>query len=206
MKKIILLTSLLLLSLSVFAQSKARFGLRAGANISKLTNLDNKNKTDFYFGAILALKINESYTLQPEFTYSQQGGTLTENNFVLNEQNERLKDINIDFLSLAVINKIQANNNIHFLIGPFIDFRIDDNVNNDSYVLEGLFPRMDIGIMAGFGFDIMDNLSIEARFKHGFVDMINEHDIFINARTDDTNYNQVFQLGIVYKFNTKTNK
>lgn len=205
MKKKILLTCLVLLSLSLFAQSKAKFGLRAGANISKLTNLDNKNKTDFYFGAILALKINDSYTLQPEFTYTQQGGTLTENNFVLNTHNDKLKDINIDFLSLAVINKIQANNNINFLIGPFIDFRLDDNVNNDDYLFEGLFPRMDIGITVGFGYEFTDSLGLEARFKHGFVDMINEHDIFTNARTDDTNYNQVIQLGIVYKFNSKKN-
>lgn len=202
MKKIILFASIFLLGLAVNAQSKARFGLRAGANISKLTNLDNKNKTDIYISALLALKINESYTLQPEFGYSQQGGTLSSNRLLALE-NERLQDVNINFLSVSVLNKIQANNNIHFLIGPFIDFRLNDNINNDGYFLEGLFPRMDIGITLGFGYDFTKDFSIEARFKHGFVDMISEGDVYQNNTRDDENFNQVFQLGITYKFNLK---
>ncbi len=202
MKKIILFTSIFLLGIAVTAQSRVRFGLRAGVNISKLTNLDNKNKTDFYISALLALKINESYTLQPEFGYSQQGGTLTSNR-LLTIENERLNDININFLSVSVLNKIQANNNIHFLIGPFIDFRLDDNINNDGYFLEELFPRMDIGITLGFGYDFTKDLSIEARFKHGFVDMLSEGNIFYQNTRDDENFNQVFQLGITYKFNMK---
>ncbi len=206
MKKTILFITVFSLSITTFAQSKARFALRFGANISKITNLDTKNKTDFYLGALLAIKVSDFYTLQPEFGYSQQGGTLRENNYILAPDNAKLKDINIDFLTITFINKIQANNNLNFLIGPYIDFRLEDNINNDARVLDGLFPRMDIGLTAGIGYDISKNFSIEARFKQGFFDMINEDNIYQNARDYDDNFNQVIQLGIVYRFNTITNK
>ena len=203
MKKTLLLLVITLVSLTTFSQ--ARFGIRGGANFADLTNLETNKKTDFYGGVFLAIKASEAYTLQPEITYSIQGATLNSDK-ILRAENSRLKDINLEFLSIAFINKLTTKNNVNFLIGPYLDIRMSDNVQNDGYFFEGLFPRMDVGLQVGLGYDINDSFSIEARFKQGFTDMINENDIYQGNNLDEANFNQVFQVGIAYKFDLKQTK
>ncbi|MEZ0130174.1 hypothetical protein AB9T88_10605 [Flavobacterium sp. LBUM151] len=67
-----------LLAFFAFAKTQAqvtfRPGIQAGINISKITDSGLDSKTDFYIGAFGALKLSKFYTLQPEITYSKQGG------------------------------------------------------------------------------------------------------------------------------------
>jgi len=214
MKKTILLTAILLLSLSSFAQ--ARFGLRAGANFVDMTNLDSKKSTKMYFGAILGVKISESYTLRPEFTYSRQGATLkhaedeipAEDNYSEYLVEGNSKNINIDFLTISFINKITTSSNISFLVGPFVGFRIDDNLNDETW-FEDAFPRLDIGLIGGLAYDISDNFSIEARYQRGLMDLIHEGDINkvgVDNYSDKSNHSETIQLGITYKFDLKQEK
>lgn len=201
MKKILLIALVSLMSLSSFSQ--ARFGIRGGVNIADLSNFETKKRTDFYAGIFLAVKASDAYTFQPEISYSVQGATLNDTTHALRVENTNLSDVKLEFLSITMMNKLVTQNNINFLIGPFIDIRMADNIKNDGYFLEGLFPRMDLGLQVGLGFDVNDALSIEARYKQGFVDMLNENDIYQDYYTDDANFNRVFQLGITYKFNLK---
>ncbi len=203
MKKKLLLIAIVLMSLTNYSQ--ARFGIRGGANFNDLTNLETTKKTNFYGGVFLAIKTSEAYTLQPEITYSVQGATL-DSNKTLRVENQDLKDIKLEFLSIAFINKLTTKNNINFLIGPYIDIRVSDNVQNDGYFFEGLFPRLDAGLQVGLAYDINSSFSIEARFKQGFVDMLNENDIYEDYNLDEANFNQVFQIGIAYKFDLKQTK
>ena len=203
MKKKLVLITIILVSLTNYAQ--ARFGIRAGANFADLTNLETTKKTDFYGGVFLAIKASEAYTLQPEIIYSMQGTTLNSDK-PLRVENEGLKDLKLEFLSIAFINKLTTKSNVNFLIGPYIDIRMSDNVQNDGYFFEGLFPRMDAGLQVGLGYDISDNFAIEARLKQGFADMLNENDIYQGNNIDEKNYNQVFQVGITYKFELKQTK
>ena len=200
MKKTVTLFALVLLS--TFGYSQARFGIRGGVNLADLTNLETSKRTDFYGGVFLAIKASEAYTFQPEITYSMQGTTLNSNK-ELRVENEGLKDLKLEFLSIAFINKLTTKSNINLLIGPYLDIRMSDNVQNDGYFFEGLFPRMDIGLQVGLGYDISDTFAIEARLKQGFADMLNENDIYQDYNLDDKNYNQVFQIGITYKFDLK---
>lgn len=200
MKKTAIIIVVLLLSLTSYSQAK--FGIRGGVNLVNLTNLETKSRTDFYGGVFLAIKKSQSYALQPEINYSMQGAKLISKS-ALNEENKGLSDIKIELLSLGLINKITTKNNIKFIIGPFIDIRISDNVKNDEYLLEGLFPRIDVGVQAGLGYDINDLFSVEVRFKQGFIDAINENDIYEEYHVDDENFNQVIKIGVLYKFDLK---
>jgi len=200
MKKNLLLIAIMLVSLTSYSQ--ARFGIRGGINFNDLTNLETKKTTDFYAGVFLAIKASEAYTFQPEVVYSAQGATL-DSDKVLRIENQDLKDVKLEFLSITFMNKLTTKNNINFLIGPYLDIRISDNVQNDGYFFEGLFPRLDAGLQVGLAYDINSALSIEARFKQGFVDMLNENDIYQDYYLDEANFNQVFQIGIAYKFELK---
>jgi len=203
MKKMFLLLTIVLVSLTSYSQ--ARVGVRGGVNFADLTNLETTKKIDFYGGVFLAIRASEAYTFQPEITYSFQGATL-DSNKTLRIENKGLKDLKLEFLSITFINKLTTKSNVNFLIGPYIDIRMFDNVQNDGYFLEGLFPRMDIGLQLGFGYDINDSFAIEARFKQGFADMLNENDIYQDYNHDESNFNQIFQVGIAYKFKLKQTK
>jgi opacity protein-like surface antigen len=56
---------------------------------------------------------------------------------------------------------------------------------------------VDTGITGGFGFNIVPNLIIEARYKQGFVDM---YEWWFDGNTQNIHLNQTFQLGLSYKF------
>ncbi len=214
MKKIIITSTLLVLF--TISYSQARFGLRTGVSFADITNLDTKMGANFHLGVLLSVKVSEAYSLRPEITYSREGAMLAKEpttipiGSILNytgyliENNS--KRISIDFIDISFINKLTTKNNINFLIGPFIGIRVDDNINDDT-ILEGVFPRLNAGLIFGLGYDISENFAIEARFKRGFTDIIHQDgDYWFNGDlngNDDSNHSQVLQLGITYKFDLK---
>jgi len=161
-KKIILVTVFLVLSTVIFSQS--RLGLRSGVNFTTLTNLESDYSTKFYVGAVLGIKFSEAYSLRPEVTYSRQGTSLQNAEAIIQADSEytiegNSKNAIIDFLNVSVINEITTQSNINFLAGPFVGIRINDNINDRNF-FEGVFPRIDIGLVVGLGYDISDDFSI----------------------------------------------
>lgn len=183
----------------VNAQVTFKPGLRAGLNLSKITQTDASTRTDFYIAGFGELKLTKYYTLQPEISYSKQGGNdvLVE---VYNNQtgnyNLSKEDISVDYISFAIVNKFTFNDkfNVHF--GPTIDFQAGQNRFTQSDV--------DLAFLLGLGFNVTKDLSIEARLKKGVID-IYETDYFSNNSYDVGNYNTnfLFQLGVSYTFDLK---
>ncbi len=214
MKKTTLITVLLLSSIVGFSQ--ARFGLRTGVSFADITNLDTKMSTNFHFGAILSVKVSEAYSLRPEITYSREGAmlakeptTIPAGNIIVTDYliEDNSKRISIDFIDISFINKFTTKNNLNFLVGPFIGVRVDGNINDNRVGLEAVFPRLNVGVILGVGYDISKNFAIEARFKRGFVDTIPHGSYYwFNGDSNgnyDKNHSQVLQLGVIYKFELK---
>ena len=94
------------------AQVTFKPGLRAGLNLSKITQSDASTRTDFYIAGFGELKLTKYYTLQPEISYSKQGGNdvLVE---IFNNQTGNYdlskEDISVDYISLAIVNKFTFN-------------------------------------------------------------------------------------------------
>ena len=206
-----LLTAIILATVTIsFAQ--VNFGLRGGVNLANYANLEHSSKkADYYVGAMLSIKLGNVYTLQPEFTYSRQGTKLDKGVYT-NFVSEKL---NVSYLSIAIANKFSAANKVHFIIGPYFDIVMDKNVKfknpdySDSYYYDyNNVTPVDLGVLFGLGFDVSDNLTFEARYKQGFIGVID------NFQTGDSSYysnggshlNKVFQLGLTYKFDLKTTK
>ncbi len=208
MRKTILTAIIIAMTTVTFAQ--INFGLRAGANLADYSNIENSDKkVDFYFGALLSIKTGSLYTLQPEFTYSRQGTKLV-GNYELFASNK----ISVNYFSLAVANKFNVANKVHFLIGPYFDIVMDKNINyatqdNNGYNYYDNIPPVDLGVVFGFGFDATKNLTVEARYKQGFigvVDRINNSENNGSYYGDDRHTNKVIQLGITYKFDLLKSK
>ncbi|WP_348822372.1 porin family protein [Flavobacterium aestuarii] len=189
-------------------------GIKGGVVFSRLTNFDSDFKTGFYLGGQLAIKFNKVYTLQPELVFSQQGANVEYYNGVgidpynpnirLEYQTEKLS---IDYLSLSAINKFSFGTGFHFIVGPSLDFKVNDSFEK-LYTSSDSPIGFDFAIVGGFGFSFSNGLSLDARFKQGLVDIYGNNyntniDSNNNGNYDEVVLNQSFQLGLSYSFDIK---
>jgi hypothetical protein len=211
MKKIITIVFLILFGITQ-AQVTFRPGINAGLNISKIQNTNLGSRPGFYIGAFGALKLSRFYTLQPEISYSNQGGkgtvmgqdivydnTTGYENTLYKEGNAELS---LHYISSATINKFSFNKKLYVLVGPFVDILVGDKVkvdldnNFNTYVGKG--EDIDFGIIGGLGFNFNKGFSLESRIKIGTLDVYEDH-----KDNMDVNTNLVFQIGGTYTFNLK---
>ena len=197
MKKIFTLLALFLLSaFAAEAQVTFKPGIRAGLNFASIRQTDFDSRTDFYAGGFGAIKFSRVYTMQPEITYSRQGGkgeAVFYDPF-LNAYGKVEADIKIDYLSFSVMNKFTFSESFDIHVGPMIDFQTIANVNTNI--------EFDMGIMAGVGYTFPFGLTIEARVKKGILDVL-ETDDYETDEFDfayDYNTNFVFSIGGSYIF------
>lgn len=182
------------------AQVTFKPGLRAGASFSNFSNIRSDYKTDFYVGGFGEIKLTKFYTLQPEITYSQQGADNVKTIIRYNNGQDVIesRNLEIDYLSLAMINKFTFNGGFQLQVGPTLDFRVQDNL---------LYQKSDVDLafIMGIAYKLKSGLTFEARFKKGLVDVL-DSDIYESSRDNDEfwladyNTNISFQLGISYPF------
>ncbi|MWB93861.1 outer membrane beta-barrel protein [Flavobacterium sp. GA093] len=202
MKKIIVIAFVLVTGV-INAQVTFKPGLRAGAALSTFSNTNSSYKTDFYVGAFGEINLTKVYSLQPEITYTQQGSDNIKiirdydgENYVLES-----RDLEIDYLSVAMINKFTFNQGFQLQVGPTLDFRVQDN-------LKYLDSDVDLAFVLGLAYRISPDLTFEARFKKGLVDVL-ESDYYSSGGynddywLDDYNTNIGFQIGLAYSFGGK---
>ena len=205
MKKLIITAIILATVTNSFAQFN--FGIRGGMNLADYSNLtDSSKKADYYVGAIFSIQLGDLYTLQPEFTYSKQGTKLNGTYADL-----KSNKISVNYFSIDVANKFNIAKNVHFLIGPYFDIVMDKDIKyihptQDGYDYYYRYDTtgVDLGFIFGFGFDVTKNLTLEARYKQGFIGVIDNVE---NNNSDGSYYydedphlNKVIQLGLTYKF------
>lgn len=174
------------------AQFELKPGVRAGVNISKVTNLEADSKTDFFVGGLVELKFVDFYSLQPELIYSRQGFKLDET-------------YSLDYLSIGVTNKFTFGEGFNVLVGPTIDIKVADNF--PSIVSDELIG-VDFALMGGVGYTFKNNIAIDVRFKQGLMDIFGDNyneyqDENGNGNYDDVKLNQLFQFGVSYTFDVK---
>ena len=199
MRKITVIAFFLFASI-MSAQVTFKPGLRAGASFSNFSNTRSDYKTDFYIGGFGEIKLTKFYTLQPEITYSQQGADNVKTIIRYNNGQDVIesRNLEIDYLSLAMINKFTFNGGFQLQVGPTLDFRLQDNL---------LYQKSDVDLafIMGIAYKLKSGLTFEARFKKGLVDVL-DSDIYESSRDNDEfwladyNTNISFQLGISYPF------
>ena len=184
------------------AQATFKPGLRAGAVFSTFSNTRSDYKTDFYIGGFGEITLTKVYTLQPEITYTRQGSNNVKTYMGYNENGEDIieyRDLEINYVSIAVINKFTFKGGFQVQVGPTIDFRTSDNLISEK-------SDVDLAFVAGFGYKVPSTgLTIEARVKKGLIDVIDSDYYGSNGNSNDYlfgdyNTNVSFQLGVSYAF------
>lgn len=204
MKKIIVIAFILFTGIFTSnAQVTFKPGLRAGAGFSTFSNTRSSYKTDFYVGAFGEINLTRVYSLQPEITFNQQGSNNVKTVRDYNQSGIVVEhnDLEIDYLTIAMINKFTFNGNFQVQVGPTLDFRLQDNLDVEK-------SDVDLSLVLGLGFKLTPNLTLEARFKKGFVDVL-DSDYYSGNNSnndywfDDYNTNINFQVGLAYSFGGK---
>lgn len=186
---------------SMNAQVTFKPGLRGGLNLTSITQSRGEFKPTFYVGALGEIKLTKRYTLQPEITYSRQGSndiTVDYYDYANGIDVKGQKDVELDYISLSAVNKFYIVEGFHALVGPTLDFLVNDNlVYHDT--------DLDLGITFGFGYAMPSGLTFEARFKKGIADVLDSN--YYQSGSDyflgDYNTNILFQFGVSYAFDFK---
>jgi hypothetical protein len=201
-KHSILFLFLLLGALNSNAQVTFQPGFRAGFNFSDLTESNGSFNTDFYAGGLLAINLAKRYTLQPEIIYSRQGADNVDT-YLYDPNSDTYRrgetDVNLDYLSICMMNKFNIANGFHITVGPTLDVLVDTNMRYSQ-------SDIDLAVVTGFGYKFPSGLALEFRFKKGIADVIGGDD-FYQEDDDylfgDYNTNFLFQVGAAYYFDIK---
>ncbi|AWG24702.1 outer membrane beta-barrel protein [Flavobacterium kingsejongi] len=197
MKKQVLLLLLIGFGIQLQAQVTLRPGIRGGANFSQITQSDSKIKTDFYLGVYGALKLSRVYTMQPEITYSRQGGNdvrIRFYDYTNNELKFHKEDISASYLSLAMMNKFFLTSKFNIHVGPTLDLQLQENRYINSL-------GVDLAFMTGIGYTFTKNITGELRVKKGIINAYDtDYSGDYNYTIGSYNTNFLFQLGLAYTF------
>jgi opacity protein-like surface antigen len=176
MKKLLLLSLIAVLATHLTqAQGGVRFGVTGGLlntnvdfktgnsilNLVGVNNFAKINSTGFFIGGLVDMAVTEKLHLQPELTYGSA------------------KDLS--FVYLPVMVKYYVADKFHVQAGPQLNFssNLDDikRAIRDTEELLGTNGNVDdvlktVGVDMGIGagFDVMDNLTILARYSFELTD------------------------------------
>lgn len=186
MKKIFLVGAVALFG-ALNAQS---FGVKAGMNISSVSNFEEaSSKVGLNAGVFMNAPIAENLSIQPELLYNSKGvkwdfGSEGSGSTVGN------------YLSIPVMFQYNAMPNFYLEAGPEFSFLVSakDKWEGESEDVKDEFNGFDLGIGLGLGYYFTPNVGVNARYVAGFTDIMKNND------TDDTYKNNVFQIGLSYKF------
>ena len=157
------------------------FGFQAGVNVSNMnfnlgstapdTTIKSAWKPGFTFGVILKLPISESFSLQPEWSFTRRYGT----------DNSIGIDYRLDYLSMPLLLKYAISDRFELLAGPQFELLIDAQSTDKGEVADITHnvEERSIGMVGGLEIHIGDAFFISGRYLQGF------NNIGINQRSSD---------------------
>jgi opacity protein-like surface antigen len=155
MKKIILTSVILVITLSMNAQN---FGVRAGADFATAkADFDgiklSENETGFYIGAFTKIEVSEAFKIRPEVNYIY------------------IKDLNQ--IQVPVLAEIGVSDKFNLLAGPSFAFLLDTEEGAKSF---------NFGLDFGLSYDISKQFLIEARYNLGLSNLVDDNEFNATLR------------------------
>ncbi|RZK31944.1 MAG: PorT family protein [Hymenobacter sp.] len=195
MKKTLLALVFAVGALNAAQAQSARFGIKAGASLTSLTNTSSQTEYKFGFnGGVLAnFAVNDMFSIQPEVLYSNKGykfKNLDDTRFALN------------YIDVPVLAKIATGaTGLFFEVGPQVGFRLSADLkdSNNSASLKDFTKSVDFGYAAGLGFQVESGAMIGLRYNGG-ISKVGKDVNFGNGivATAADSRNSAFQLYVGY--------
>ncbi|MDR4954173.1 porin family protein [Chryseobacterium sp. ES2] len=174
------------------SSSKIKFGLKAGLNVSNLSNMNMNSKAGFYGGVFVNIPVAKDFSIQPEVLYSAVGAK---------EKGGSNAKLNLEYLSVPVMFQYKALPNFYVEAGPQFNFLIDARLkkSESTSLLKNGTQSFDFGIGLGAGYYITKNIGINVRYTAGLSDIVKTKYHYGYDREGSVR-NGVFQVGVNYKF------
>jgi len=176
MKKVLSLTVIAIFAMNLLsAQALPKFGITGGLlntnvdfktgnsilNLIGVNNFAKINSTGFYIGGLVDIEVVDKFHIQPELLYGSAE--------------------DLSFFYLPVLAKYYVADKFHLQAGPQLNFssNLDDikRAIRDTEELLGTNGNVDdvlktfgVDIAFGAGFDVLDNLAIQARYSFEVTD------------------------------------
>ncbi len=181
MKKFLVSLFAICLAASTFAYSPLDFGVKAGANLSTLSDItDSETRTGFYAGVFTTVNIPIIFDIQVEALYSQQG------------VKSALGTTKLNYFNVPVLMKFSPLPILSLYAGPQFGFLLNDNVAFAGQDLEDITKSAEVSIGLGASIDI-SKISIDLRYNFGVSDTF-------ESTLNSAAKNRVIQLGASYRF------
>ena len=193
MKKISFVIAVFFIGTALLAQGPAKFGIKAGVNISTL-NIEDFDDDDARIGlhigglAHIHLGTAEQWALQPELVYSQEGGKL---NFSGGSVTTKL-----DYINIPVMFQYMFNNGFRIEAGPQLGLLVSSKYDSDGDEEDADDDFKSTNVSLGFGLSYLTDsgFGVGGRYNLG-LSKIGEGSGDVKART--------LQLGLFYMFDSQ---
>lgn len=198
MKKLIFTAIVLVLFTTVSQAQGIRLGIKAGANLNKISGQSFNDGFDlsYHAGGFMEIDLNKVWGIQPELLWSQT--TSKPSNFKtvyssfssVNSALDQTKNIKLDYLSIPVLLRVNVTGMFSLLAGPQYSILI----NKDNTLLQNgqsAFKNGDFAMVAGAQINLK-MLRIYGRYNIGLQN-INDID------NKDKWTNQQMQLGLGFR-------
>jgi opacity protein-like surface antigen len=190
---------------SSMGMSDVRFGIKAGMNVSSITNdaglEDQGSKIGFNAGVFATIPVAESFSIQPEVLYTQYGDKYDQ--VILGNRYSFAR--NLDYIAVPVMFQYNFIPNFYLEAGPEFGFLVSaknktKNETNNNTITESdnykdSLNTFNFGIGIGAGYYFTDNIGVTARYVAGVTDLAKDR-----PANRDAIRNNVFQVGLAYKF------
>ena len=194
MKKLILLTLIIFLTIGLNAQSliPIKYGVKVGLNISDIIstpidgvkNITSTSKAGITGGFYIEIALNDKWYINPELVYSQKGISFeydyTQDYNTNNRQDYSTENnLSLTYVEVNPIISYKANNKFSLNIGPSVAFLIGSkysykqNPTNQHTLSDGELNEetLDVGLNFGGTYYINEHLLINSKLYTGFMNV-----------------------------------
>ena len=154
-------------------ENKARFGFKAGLNISNLYTKDVQDKNmilGFNGGLFLKVPLTSNFAFQPELLYTTKGAELTYNSFVTGKASFSLNYVEVPVLAVInLTNFLNTHGGVYVATLTSVAVKNKSNVdlfNFENELKKSDFEMYDWGLVAGAGLDF-NKVSLGIRYEYG---------------------------------------
>ena len=184
MKKLSLIALAVVVCTSVMAQPP-KFGLKAGLNLSNITNTEGDLKPGAHFGGFAHIHVTPAFSLQPEVYYSNQGAKYGSDSKTI-----------LNYVNIPVLLQYNFDNGFRVQGGPQLGILTEAKSKNGSVEVDmsDNTKSIDFSIPLGVSYLGYSGFGADVRYNIGITN------VFENSQTYR---NSVLQFGIFYLLDHK---